>query len=254
MKITQVRNATVIIEYGGKRFLVDPMLGDKGSFGPFPMTGNKERNPLYDLPMSIDEILKDIDAVIITHTHKDHIDQKAIEVLDKRMKIYVQDEKDKKFFSDRGFTNVEILTADTRLGDVEMTKTPSKHGAFPMIMFAGHTCGVIFHSKDEKSLYLIGDSIWYDGVEKTLRKYKPEVILINCGGNKFNGFRPVIMHEPDVLKVYQEMPNSQLVATHLEGVNHNTVTRKSLRAFSEEHGFSEKILIPEDGESVIIQA
>lgn len=30
MKIQQIRNATIIIEYAGKRFLVDPMLGEKG--------------------------------------------------------------------------------------------------------------------------------------------------------------------------------------------------------------------------------
>lgn len=34
MKIQQIRNATIIIEYVGKRFLVDPMLGE-GSFAPF---------------------------------------------------------------------------------------------------------------------------------------------------------------------------------------------------------------------------
>ena len=35
MKIQQIRNATIIIEYAGKRILVDPMLGEKGSFTPF---------------------------------------------------------------------------------------------------------------------------------------------------------------------------------------------------------------------------
>ncbi len=37
MNIRQIRNATVVIEFGGKRFLVDPMLGDEGSLAPFPM-------------------------------------------------------------------------------------------------------------------------------------------------------------------------------------------------------------------------
>lgn len=35
MKIQQIRNATIIIEYSGKRFLVDPVLGEKGSSAPF---------------------------------------------------------------------------------------------------------------------------------------------------------------------------------------------------------------------------
>ena len=52
MKIQQIRNATIIIEYAGKRFLVDPMLGKKGSFAPFPFSHHQElRNPLHDLPI-----------------------------------------------------------------------------------------------------------------------------------------------------------------------------------------------------------
>ncbi|MBO1907540.1 MBL fold metallo-hydrolase [Microvirga sp. 3-52] len=31
MKIRQVRNATLIIEYVGKKFLVDPFLAEKGA-------------------------------------------------------------------------------------------------------------------------------------------------------------------------------------------------------------------------------
>lgn len=62
-------------------------------------------------------------------------------------------------------------------------------------------------------------------------------MLVNAGGNKFNGFRPVIMHEKDVLEVHRHVPDSTLVATHLEGVNHNTVTRQALCKFAKEKGF-----------------
>ena len=46
MNIQQVRNATIIVEYGGKIFLIDPMLGKKGSMPPFPYSRNQHlRNP-----------------------------------------------------------------------------------------------------------------------------------------------------------------------------------------------------------------
>jgi len=32
MKFQQLRNATLIIEYAGKKFLIDPMLAEKGLF------------------------------------------------------------------------------------------------------------------------------------------------------------------------------------------------------------------------------
>lgn len=250
MKITQVRNATIIIEYGSKRFLIDPMLGAKGAFAPFPLTGNKLRNPVVELPMPVDEILRGIDAAIITHTHLDHIDPPALEVIDKQLQIFVQDNKDADFMRKHGFINVSILSTETLFGDVTLHKTPGKHGAFPMILIAGNTCGIVFRKRWEKTLYLVGDTIWYDGVKKTLAEYTPEVILVNAGGNKFKGFRPVIMHEKDVLEVHRHAPQSTIVATHMEGVNHNTVTRKALRKFAENNGFSGKLIIPDNGQTI----
>ena len=32
MKIRLIRNATTLVEYAGKRLLIDPVLGGKGSF------------------------------------------------------------------------------------------------------------------------------------------------------------------------------------------------------------------------------
>ena len=35
MNITHIRNATQIIDYAGKKFLIDPMLADKGAWPGF---------------------------------------------------------------------------------------------------------------------------------------------------------------------------------------------------------------------------
>jgi L-ascorbate metabolism protein UlaG (beta-lactamase superfamily) len=38
MQITQVRNATLLIDYAGTRFLIDPMLAAKGTLPAFAGT------------------------------------------------------------------------------------------------------------------------------------------------------------------------------------------------------------------------
>jgi Cft2 family RNA processing exonuclease len=49
------------------------MLADKGTIPPFPsLKQDDSNNPLLSLPISIDDIIHNIDAVIVTHLHIDH--------------------------------------------------------------------------------------------------------------------------------------------------------------------------------------
>ena len=41
MNIRQIRNATLVIDYGGKRFLTDPWFGPKGDFPGFDGFGHR---------------------------------------------------------------------------------------------------------------------------------------------------------------------------------------------------------------------
>ena len=73
VEVQQIRNATVKIDFSGTTFLVDPMLSPKGGFPGFEGTYRSElRNPLVEMPFSVDEVLKSVEAVVVTHTHTDH--------------------------------------------------------------------------------------------------------------------------------------------------------------------------------------
>ena len=67
VSVTQIRNATLRIDYAGVRFLVDPMLADQGAFPGFPGTAMSHlRNPLVPLPTPVSDLLA-VDAVVVTH-------------------------------------------------------------------------------------------------------------------------------------------------------------------------------------------
>lgn len=249
MNITQIRNATLLIEYGNKTFLVDPCLGDKGSYPPFPYSNRQDqRNPLVDLPYSIEQLIH-VDAVLVTHLHIDHWDEKAEKNIDKAMKIFVQNKADAKIITKSGFSNVEILTESTLFEGVKLTKTKGRHGHGIMPIFMGKTCGVVFQHPNEKSLYVAGDTIWYSEVTKVLKQYQPEIIIVNAGANQLNQGGSLIMDENDVYQVWRSSPQSTIIASHMEAVNHWGLSRQELKAFILSKNEPISILVPDDGDS-----
>ena len=256
MKITQVRNATQQLEFAGVRFLIDPMLCEKGSFPGFPGTLNDDlSNPLTELPMPIDQITN-VDAVIVTHMHEDHWDAAAAAALPKSMPILVQDDIDAAEIRKVGFTDVRLVTDGMVFKGVALHRTEAVHGveaaikAMPPVFM--RVTGFVFSHASEKTAYLAADTIWFEGVGKAIAQHKPEVIIVNCGNAQAFGLGSLIMTASDVQKVHNAAPKAIVVGTNMEAFNHCILTRKQLRAFAEQRGFSSQLQLPEDGETITV--
>lgn len=257
MKIRQIRNATIVLDYGDSRFLIDPMFSNKGAYISFPSaTGNTEKNPIVELPDSIENILEGIDAVILTHSHIDHWDDAAAKAIDKSIPLFVQHEGDKELVEESGFTNVEILPESKSFGNVTLTRTETKHFANEAAKntliefdFVTDVMGIVFEAEDEKTTYLAADTIWYDGVEQAIQTHEPDVIIANLGGNAFDNGR-LIMDDNDLRLLQHHAPNADIVATHMEAVNHWVTSKDDLLAVAKQNHFVDQLHIPADGETV----
>lgn len=250
MNIQQIRNATLVVQYAGKKFLIDPFLAEKGSYPPFPNSLRQDQNnPLVSLPSSIDDIIYDVDAVIVTHLHLDHYDDAAKEALPKDIKMFVQNEEDANSVKNDGFKNVEVLQEDTVFKGVQLIKTKGEHGRGEILKLAGLVCGVVFKHDTEKTLYVAGDTVWYEGVQEAIDTHTPEVIVVNAGDNQFLQGGSLVMGKDDVLEVHKAAPSAKIIASHMEAVNHWTISREELKSFLNENGISTSLLVPNDGES-----
>ncbi|TQR14201.1 MBL fold metallo-hydrolase [Psychrobacillus soli] len=256
MDIKQIRNATLVVQYAGKKFLIDPMLAEKGTYPPFgPQVGfpdaprQDQNNPLVSLPTSLDNIISDIDAVIVTHLHLDHWDDAAIEALPKDIKLFVQNDEDASAVRNVGFNNVEVLQEDTVFEDIQFIKTKGEHGRGPLVELAGQVCGVVFKHPSEKTLYLAGDTVWYKGVQEVIETHKPAIIVVAGGDNQFLEGGSLVMGKDDIYEVYKAAPSAKIISNHMEAVNHWTLSREELKSFSQEKEISDNILVPDDGES-----
>lgn len=254
VQLQQIRNATVKISYGDTTFLIDPMLSEKGSYPGFEGTYRSElRNPLVDLPMSEQEVLAGVDAVIVTHLHLDHWDDAAQELLPKDIPLFAQNLADALTIREQGFTNVRVLSK-AEFDGVTLSQIGGQHGTDEMYAVAevaaalGEAMGVVFQSPGHDTLYLVGDTIWRDEVDMALEDYTPEIVLINAGYAVMDGFDgSIIMGKEDVLRATQTAPGATIVATHMDAINHMALTREELREYVQEKGIVDRVEIPEDG-------
>ncbi|MCW9134127.1 MBL fold metallo-hydrolase [Bacillus paramycoides] len=250
MNIQQIRNATIVVEYAGKKFLIDPMLAEEGTYPPFPNAQRQDQNnPLVSLPTSIENIIQNIDAVIVTHLHYDHWDDAAKEVLPKEIKIFAQNEEDATEIRNDGFRNVEVLQEDTVFEGIQIIKTKGKHGRGKILELTGLVCGIVFTHSAEKTLYVAGDTVWYEAVQEVIDTHKPEVIVVNAGDNQFFEGGSLIMGKDDVYEVYKAASNVKIIAVHMEAVNHWALSREELKNFIHEKRITSNVLVPDDGES-----
>lgn len=258
MKLQQIRNAALRITYAGKTFLTDPWLAAKGAMGPMAATPFRCRHPeqeqlpmpLCDLPMPVESVLEGVDAYIVTHVHPDHIDMAADgtvgAALHKNVPVFVQSEEDAAVLRRSGFVREEVLTETSVFGDIRLAKTPGLHGTEQP---CGPSCGVVFRHPAEPTLYVAGDTVWFDGVAATLAAYRPDVIVLNACAAELIGYGRLIMDDGDVQKVCAACPEAQVIVSHMDTVAHASITRASMRERLAQRGLSGRVLMPDDGEA-----
>ncbi len=235
MRLTLVRSATVLLDLRGRRILVDPMLDDAGTRPPVEQTANPARNPTVPLPFPAEEIVRGLDAIVVTHRHRDHLDGRAEELLPRDVPVFCQPE-DEDALRDLG---LDARPVGDRLEweGLAITRTPARHGSGRMAELLGPVSGFVLDD-----LYLAGDTVWYDGVEETIERHRPRVAVVNAAGAEFLEGGLIVMGIDDVREVVARV--SVVVAVHLEALNHCFVERAALRAALP------TVLVPEDGETL----
>jgi L-ascorbate metabolism protein UlaG (beta-lactamase superfamily) len=78
LRVTWLGHSTVVLEMNDQRFLLDPMLSERAS--PFRYLGPKR---FHAAPLTVSD-LPQIDAVVISHDHYDHLDVATIVALSER--------------------------------------------------------------------------------------------------------------------------------------------------------------------------
>jgi L-ascorbate metabolism protein UlaG (beta-lactamase superfamily) len=253
MKMQLIRNATLLLDYGGNHILIDPYLAPKGSRPSYVGKGDKV-NPLVELPLTIEQILDGVELVMVSHLHSDHFDPVAHERVPKDLPLFCQPGNEA-FIREKGFQDVIVVDDDIAWKGIHITRTDGHHGTGEVEGMMGTVSGFVFQAQGEPTLYWAGDTVLCDEVRAAIAQYKPDVIVTHsCGATWADsaGQRSlIVMDDAQTVEVCQLAPDAVVIAAHMEVLDHSTITRAALRACADTAGLdSARLRIPADGESL----
>jgi L-ascorbate metabolism protein UlaG (beta-lactamase superfamily) len=146
LHITYIGHATCLIEMDGIRMLTDPILRHRVGYITRP------RHRLHP------SWYRDIDAVLLSHMHLDHLDLPSLRLLGRNVRL-IAPRGSGRFLHKKGFQNIEEVRPGDRtsVGNVTVGATWATHdgGRHPFGP-SGDTVGYLLHG--DASVYFAGDT------------------------------------------------------------------------------------------------
>ena len=150
--IVYVGHATVLIEIDGTRILTDPLLRDRVGF---------LRRCKYRIKK---EWFQSLDAVLISHKHRDHLDISSLCRLDSSTRFIVPKDVEQALKTE-GLVNVEGVEVNDCLdvGKVSVRITPARHRSRLSSLRLGSSPNPIgYLVKGSRQIYFAGDTDLFD--------------------------------------------------------------------------------------------
>ncbi|WP_158971952.1 MBL fold metallo-hydrolase [Paraglaciecola sp. L3A3] len=252
MKITQIRNATIVIEVKGACILVDPMLSKKSTLPKLRYYKSNLRNPLVELPEAFYKLKARIDYALITHCQKghfDHLDRAGVHWLKKNKITTFCTYHDSTYLNKKGIHTSVLKEKCGSFFDGTINQIPAKHTSGWLTPFMEHGVGYYIKLKNEPSLYLMGDTILTDEIRRFIRDNQPDYIVAPTGKAQFDIGAPLLLNETEIVEL-ASISKGLIIGNHMEALDHCRISRKGLTAILKDHNLTKQFIIPNDGETV----
>ncbi len=213
LRITWLGHSTCLIEIDGRVILTDPMFSERAS--PFSFMGPKRF--ASEIPIQVEE-LPQLDAVLISHDHYDHMDYQSILALKGKAKRFYVPLGVAGHLQRWGIPLLQIIELDwweQRTNDgLSFTATPARH-------FSGR--GFISNKTlwaswvikgNQQRVFFSGDSGYFGGFETIGEKYGPfDVTLLESGAyNK--AWADIHMTPEQTVQAHLDLKGKMLLPIH----------------------------------------
>lgn len=203
-RITWIGHASFLIQTPEHSILIDP------NWAKWLKVMKRVRQPgieLHDLP--------DIDLVLITHAHFDHLDRKSLRSVASEQPIAVPRNVGN-LVSDLGFERVHELAPweSFRHGNLKVTLTPARHWGARVLHDSHRGFGGFVVEYAGRSIFHCGDSAYFDGFREIGERMDIEIAMLPIGAYDAPTQRDVHMNPEQALRSFVELKAKRMIPMH----------------------------------------
>ena len=152
----------------------------------------------------------------MTHTHEDHLDGAARDRLPADLPVFCQPavaETIGEYFED-----VRPVYDSREWEEVAIHRVLARHGRGTIGERVAPSSGSVLETGD-RTVYLTGETVRCDGVERALGESDPDVVVANAGAAQFTEGRPIRLTKRGVAAL-AGATDAHVVAAHVEAFDH----------------------------------
>lgn len=244
--ITWIGHASFLIQTKDVNVLIDP------NWSMWLKVIKRLKKPGFDLFH-----LPEIDFVLVTHAHFDHLDRRTLRKVAADQPIVVPLGVGN-LVHDLGFNIVHELDHYERvkLGPLAVSLTPCHHWGARLLHDSHRGFGGFLMEAQGRSIFHCGDSAYFRGFEEIGKRFEIEIALLPIGAYDPPSGREVHMNPEEAVQAFKELRAQTLVPMHYGsfrlGYEPLDEPPARLLACARQHGLEKKILVMTEGTPVVL--
>ncbi|WP_415718543.1 MBL fold metallo-hydrolase [Maridesulfovibrio sp.] len=211
LQVVWLGHSSMVLDIDGVRLLIDPVFGNAS---PLPFTVNRFQPP----PIKREE-LPELNAVVISHDHYDHLEISTIKYLAPRVKLFIVPLGVGSHLRKWGCKQKQIVELNWDesiiIRDVEIIAAPAQHFSGRGLRDRNETLWASYIFRGERHrAYYSGDG-GYDGRFKVIgEEYGPfDINMIECGAYD-KSWKNVHMLPEESVRAHLELRGKHLLPVH----------------------------------------
>lgn len=203
--ITYIGHATTLIHLDSVNVLTDPNFN---TWCAITRRSRKAGMRLKDLPR--------IDLVLISHAHRDHLDEWTLEQLPKDVPVLISTGNGH-YLREWGFGGVrEVAVWDTlRIAGIGITATPAQHSGARNSPTADFPAALGYVLQADKTVYFAGDTALFSGFGEIGDRFQIDVALLPIGAYRPQWFmKRHHMGPQDVFGALEMLGAQEMIPIH----------------------------------------